>query len=641
MIIYMVEKNRFQNLYPKLKQEDSNFLDYMLSNVEENNRSHPSNLENKRIFIKNLISLNTIQNIKVFVNSDLENRDLLNHYYFVPWFYFYSTFEDFKNTFLYFLTKNKSYLENISVNIDDNNFKIICEKVLATYANPVLGKIPLSKFSDTVVKLKDSFLASKNISENSKKWFDFFNDYNLNSYNKFYIKYTDVLNEIKKIKIREKNKAEYTICYSSEKEVFNDILSKIIAKYKGNSLIQKKLALVLSIDNKKLLYLSQKELLINYFNYINKEINNIDCLYSQFFSNYNENTFQKIAKDLETSINKSKDIIKRVPNKMLFDQEFNLIYNEYELNLFNNNIITYFLLNKSDSSEYFKYFLSKNEYKNILGECQIKKFSQFVYFFLEYEKLNNNKLFIKTNNLLLKFPLVSIGAMIINDIRRCIHTLKDNISNKLKIDKKSLTTEENISNIVVGRGVNLKINREESKYNMIGKASYNVRSYQLENSNEDISSYISDLDKVKARNKFLHEKGIELGNGISGHIAGIKKEFLKSKNLFQDNEYKIEATINCSMFLFWSLFYDKTSTASHSYIEVFESSSFSHSKQENIQIPFPQDKYHIFEYILEMFKYKTFDAVDFIDGLQKNNTFKVIEKSQLYLNLYSVENNSI
>jgi len=45
----------------------------------------------------------------------------------------------------------------------------------------VLGKIPLSKFSDTVVKLKDDFLAYKNTSENCQKWFDFFNDYNLNS----------------------------------------------------------------------------------------------------------------------------------------------------------------------------------------------------------------------------------------------------------------------------------------------------------------------------------------------------------------------------------------------------------------------------------------------------------------------------
>jgi hypothetical protein len=634
MIIFMVEKDRFQKLYPKLKHKDSNFLDYMLSNVEEKNRSHPSNLEDKRTFIKNLISLNTAQNIKVFINSDLENRDLLNHYYFVPWFYFYSTFENFGYSFLYFLIKNKSYLESISVNIDDNNFKIICEKVLATYANPVLGKIPLSKFSETVVKLKDDFLASKNISENSKKWFDFFNDYNLNSYSKFYIKYTDVLNEIKNIKIRDKNKAEYTICYSSEKEVFNDLLSKIISKYKGNSLIQKKLALILTIDKNKALYLSQKELLVNYFNYINIEIKNIECLYNQFFSNFNNGTLQKLSDDLEKSINNSKQIIKKVTNKVLIDQEFNLIYNEFELNLFKNNIITYFLLNKSDSSEYFKYFLSKTEYKNIFAECQIKKFSQFVYFFLEYKKLTDDKFRDKTNNLLLKFPLVSIGAIIINDIRRCIHTLKDNISNKQKTDKNSLFSEDNLSNIIIGSGLNSRINREESKYNMIGKASYNVRSYQLDSSNEDISTYDSDLEKVKARNRFLHDKGIELGNGISGHIAGIKKEFLKSKNTLNDNEYKIEATINCSMFLFWSLFYDKTSTASHSYIEVFESSS--NSKQENVIVEFPQDTYHIFEYILEMFRLKNFDAVDFIDELQKNNTFKLLEKSQLKLNLSSI-----
>ena len=30
-------------------------------------------------------------------------------------------------------------------------------------------------------KLKDDFLAYKNTSENCQKWFDFFNDYNLNS----------------------------------------------------------------------------------------------------------------------------------------------------------------------------------------------------------------------------------------------------------------------------------------------------------------------------------------------------------------------------------------------------------------------------------------------------------------------------
>ena len=445
MIIFMVEKDRFQKLYPKLKHKDSNFLDYMLSNVEEKNRSHTSNLEDKRTFIKNLISINTVQNIKVFINSDLAKRDLLNHYYFVPWFYFYSTFENFGDSFLYFLNKNKSYLESISVNIEDNNFKIICEKVLATYANPVLGKIPLSKFSDTVVKLKDDFLAYKNTSENSKKWFDFFNDYNLNSYSKFYIKYTDVLNEIKKVKIREKNKAEYTICYSSEKEVFNDLLSKIISKYKGNSLIQKKLALILTIDKNKSLYLSQKEIIVNYFNYINIEIKNIECLYNQFFSNFNNGTLKKISEDLEKSINNSKQIIKKVTNKVLIDQEFNLIYNEFELNLFKNNIITYFLLTKSDSSEYFKYFLSQTEYKNILAECQIKKFSQFVYFFLEYEKIRIDKFRSKTNNLLLKFPLVSIGAMIINDIRRCIHTLKDNISNKTKTNKNSLFSEDNLS----------------------------------------------------------------------------------------------------------------------------------------------------------------------------------------------------
>ena len=309
----------------------------------------------------------------------------------------------------------------------------------------MLGKIPLSKFSDTVVKLKDDFLAYKNTSENSKKWFDFFNDYNLNSYSKFYIKYTDVLNEIKKVKIREKNKAEYTICYSSEKEVFNDLLSKIISKYKGNSLIQKKLALILTIDKNKSLYLSQKEIIVNYFNYINIEIKNIECLYNQFFSNFNNGTLKKISEDLEKSINNSKQIIKKVTNKVLIDQEFNLIYNEFELNLFKNNIITYFLLTKSDSSEYFKYFLSQTEYKNILAECQIKKFSQFVYFFLEYEKIRIDKFRSKTNNLLLKFPLVSIGAMIINDIRRCIHTLKDNISNKTKTNKNSLFSEDNLS----------------------------------------------------------------------------------------------------------------------------------------------------------------------------------------------------
>ena len=90
MIIFMVEKDRFQKLYPKLKHKDSNFLDYMLSNVEEKNRSHTSNLEDKRTFIKNLISINTVQNIKVFINSDLENRDFFYHYHLQSELYYYS-----------------------------------------------------------------------------------------------------------------------------------------------------------------------------------------------------------------------------------------------------------------------------------------------------------------------------------------------------------------------------------------------------------------------------------------------------------------------------------------------------------------------------------------------------------------------
>jgi hypothetical protein len=98
-----------------------------------------------------------------------------------------------------------------------------------------------------------------------------------------------------------------------------------------------------------------------------------------------------------------------------------------------------------------------------------------------------------------------------------------------------------------------------------------------------------------------------LGNGISGHVAGILK-FI-SANCRRDIATEIiEATVASSLFLFWSIYYDKSSTAAHSYIEVFQ--AISQNLTKNIeQVCFSNNPY---ETIKRLCLEKKFSALEFL-----------------------------
>ena len=644
MIIFMIEKDQFKNYYSKLKYQYMNFtLDYVLSNVTETSITYPldeisrKNIENKRTFISNLIKTKKNEDIKELyqpldINKCIKQINFLNHYFFIPWFYFYPNFQELKASFFSYIENNASYFESLQVDITSQHFKDISLKNLKTYANPALGKIPLQSFDKTVIKNINEFKNEKNFNDLLGDWFSFFNDHNNNSYNKFKDKFSLVYNETKELGDRNKNKAEYTICFTSEHELFNDLIAKIIAKYKQNSLIQKKLAYLLALDQKQSLYYAQRSLLLNYFKYFDKLSNPIN--YKQIFKDYNSNTFIALTektKNERDTLKKTIDAFdEKVHERVAANAYFNFYYKKYEYNSISSNQLKSYLLIKSyDSSEYFPYF--KIKYKNIFKNCGIKEFYHLIYFFINYEELYREK-FLKTdmNCLTTIFPLVSIGAIILNDIRRCVHTFKN--SNKIA------QSESKHSNIITTSGNTSIIDRDNSRYNMIGKASYNIRNYDLTanlnyNTLTENINNLSDLEKVRLRNRYLSDVGLELGNGISGHINAIQQTFLEITRSNKE-ESKITAVINCSMFSFWSLSYDKTSTAVHSYIEVFESSSF--KQDADTLIPFRFELNDIFTYILELYLHEKFNAIDFIAQLKNNIQFQQLNKNDLKAKLYHI-----
>lgn len=645
MIIFMVNKTKFQNYYSQLKYSDTNILDYVLENVNGTSITYPMSLEERkiieknRVFINNLIKINKLNDIKeLYIQQEKianNKQELLSQYYFVPWFYFYSEYKDLKENFFNYITSNEEYFKSLGIEIRNSYFISICEKTLSTYANPILGKIPLSDFNEVVIKEFSEYNKDISINKSAQKWFEFFNNHNMNSYNKFYEKFRSAYEEIVNINIIRKNKAEYTICYISEKEVFNDLISKIIAKFKGNSLAQKKLAYLLAIDEKESLFNSQLHLINCYLKYFSQKKYPIN--YKQIFKDYDDTSIseltQKIQQEEIKLLEKYENFKNnsRIPAKIKAEVYLSYVYKKLEHNyICSDKIRFYFLIKFYNSSEYFKYFYKK--YEKNFSVCGIREFYQFVLFFLHYQDLCKEKILNENLEEMIKFfPLVTMGAIILNDIRRCLHTF--NNSNKIQ------HPESKYTRVITADGITNVIDRDNSKYNMIGKASYNVRNYeisyrkfdstsnsQLQKMSENVTDEINDLEKVRQRNRYLNDRGMELGNGISGHIDAIQKVFLEVAILDTDKT-NIIATINCSMFLFWSLFYDKTSTAVHSYIEVFESSS---SRKNNILSKYYQlDVSDVFSYILNLYTKNEFDAIDFLEYIKNSPNFINLTKIEL------------
>ncbi|MBL7003578.1 MAG: J domain-containing protein [Gammaproteobacteria bacterium] len=428
----------------------------------------------------------------------------------VPWYMIYRSYERFKQDFLNFTCQFEIH-EDSMIYSRVATYTDIYEKVLTTYASPIYGKLPAQELKEKVSNI--DYDVDSDIDTCLNKWDKFLSDWNgddwekqINS-NKFIVTSLLLIKNnpvFKKLK-RKKNKAEYTICYADIDSVFNDLSAKSFAKATGYDYRIKKLAIMLK--DSVGLYGRQLDLIESY----------LMDFESELFITNKEDIDSKVQKYLN-GLPKGK-----FPESALNDK----------IKLKQQSIEREILSKKLKNGEYFDYFYSLN--KKLFNLDSITSFSVLLEKYLD-KKITNKKL-------LDRFSLVAIGAIIINDLRKISETQSPNRSCVL------------ISQKTKGQ----LIDRTESKVNVIGRASFNNRIYQV-GSNDAVTI-------ANTRNLYYHRVGMTLGNGISGHMAGILTVFDAKTGSSK------ASTIACSMFTFWSLYYDKTVTAAHSFIEVFESIS--------------------------------------------------------------------
>ncbi len=447
-------------------------------------------------------SLAWVENIS---NENISSFDK-NKFILFPWFLIYKTYDEFSQRFynfskIYFTDKRFITLLDSEVKIE--NYNSISQKVLSTYANPNYGKIPEQAVTKNVCNDEK---------ENIINWHEFFikrNDYNgFPSQSEFASKWTNSCEGM--VCRRNNNKAEYTLCFASEKEIFNDLLAKIIAKLSGNDKAAKQLARTLAEDSNDILYKDQKIIV------------------------------EKLTKSLNDKI-----------KTLTGSTQQNVLKIKY------------------DNSEYYNYYANNTEFL----KTNVKKFP-FLQEISTYKCFYNLvQAFIADK---IKNGRVAIGALIINDLRKIydkLKLIKHDITGKLVGNDVTGAT----SRIFVSGNEMKEIERTNFRFNQIGRASYNFRDYTFED--DDESALFS--NPIALRNRLYHIKGFQLGNGISGHIAGILA--FTSANCSYIESKSLEATVASSLFLFWSLYYDKRSTAVHSYIEVFEAiSNLQQNEDENV-----------------------------------------------------------